>query len=205
MPQAVSSWGRLRGIFFLLIAALVVTSCSDDDDNRTFDEVWKQKNEQAFAEIAKNPEYKELKSPGNNGSIYYKVLKSGGEGAKKIYYNSRVQTYYKGFYVATHENVTAGDVFDKKLLEDGTPYYVAVSSAAVTYDNYGNAQIDAVIEGWTVALQHMVEGDKWEIWVPYQLAYGQYDTYSNGVLTKKGSTTLAFEIEVVKAIGINEF
>lgn len=201
----VSFWGRFSGAsILLLMVALFVTSCSDDDDG-VFDEAWKQKNEEAFAGIAKNPEYNEIKSQGNNGSIYYKVLKKGEEGAKKIFYNSRAEVYYKGFYVATNENIKAGDVFDHKLFEDGSPYYIAVSSAVMSTDSYGNVIVPSVIEGWTVALQEMVVGDKWEVWIPYQLAYGQYDVYNNGRLTMKGSTTLAFEIELVKAIDFNEF
>jgi hypothetical protein len=34
-----------------------------------------------------------------------------------------------------------------------------------------------VIKGWTEAMQLMVEGDKWEMYIPYELAYGA-DGYS---------------------------
>ena len=30
-----------------------------------------------------------------------------------------------------------------------------------------------VIKGWTEAMQLMVQGDKWEMYIPYQLAYGE--------------------------------
>ena len=29
-----------------------------------------------------------------------------------------------------------------------------------------------VIKGWTEAMQLMVQGDKWEMYIPYELAYG---------------------------------
>ncbi|MDR0348967.1 MAG: FKBP-type peptidyl-prolyl cis-trans isomerase [Tannerella sp.] len=197
-----------RVLFFLSIAVTAVSliaSCSKNDDDGVFDKVWKQKNEEAFAAIAKNPGYKELKSLSNYGSIYYKVLKKGEDGAKRVYYNSRAQVYYKGFYVAAHENIKAGDVFDQRLFEDGIPFNVALSAAVSNQSTTNPNGYATTITGWTDVLQHMVEGDKWEVWIPYQLGYGQYDVYNSGKLTMKGSTTLAFEIELVKAIDLNEF
>ena len=41
-------------------------------------------------------------------------------------------------------------------------------------------------------LQHMVEGDKYEVWIPQQLAYGASD---NGDIP--AYSTLIFEIELV--------
>ena len=45
-----------------------------------------------------------------------------------------------------------------------------------------------VIKGWTEALQLMKEGDKWELWVPSELAYGDK---SRGKFIKPGSSTPA--------------
>lgn len=178
----VSPWGRFRGaVLFLFVATLFFTACSDDDDKQRFDDTWRVKNEQKFDEIANNPEYTELKSPGNNGSIYYKVLKKG-EGTQPIYSTSSVSVYYKGWYTVTHENRTVGDVFDNKLVENNPPMTTPLSG---------------VVEGWQVALQHMVEGDKWEVWIPFRLGYGRYDSYQNNRLVMEGYATLAFEIEVV--------
>lgn len=182
------SWRRFSGAFLLLFVFLI-TSCSDDDDNQTFGDEWRIKNEQKFNEIANNPEYKELKSLGNNGSIYYKVLKKG-EGTKPIYYTSSVKTYYKGWYTVTHEYRKAGDVFESVLPENNPASSYVVS----TLTNSTNLKP----EGWQIALQNMVEGDKWEIWIPARLGYGTrdaYDKYNN--LIMEGNTTLAFELEVV--------
>jgi peptidylprolyl isomerase/FKBP-type peptidyl-prolyl cis-trans isomerase FklB len=190
----------------LLLVAAVATSCSDSGNDDTAMVEWKAANEQAWNEIARNPEYTELKSPGNNGSIYYRVLKKG-DGRKPIYYTSRVGVYYKGWFVASSSdlNISKGQVFDRKLFDDGTPSVFAVSAAGSTYDTYYYTYTPPFpIEGWTIALQHMVKGDRWEIWLPSQLAYGKAgQTDSNSNTTIPGYSTLAFEIEVTNVAGID--
>ena len=54
-----------------------------------------------------------------------------------------------------------------------------------------------VIPGWTEALQLMHEGDKWELYIPQELAYGE-----RGSPPKiKAFTPLKFEIELLKING----
>jgi len=182
-----------RYITFIL-AVLILTACGKDDVEPV-SEVWKRQNEQAINNLANNPEYNALKIPGGtNINIYYRVLQKGT--GKRLYYNSRAEVHYKGWFVATNSDlkIKAGDVFDKRLFDDGIPYKVALSmDGSDSYFGYP-------IEGWRIALQYMVEGDKWEIWIPYQLAYGE---------ASKGSipaySTLAFEIELLKAYDPNTF
>ena len=51
-----------------------------------------------------------------------------------------------------------------------------------------------VIKGWTEAMQLMVEGDKWEMYIPYHLAYGEH-----GKPPKiPAKSTLIFIMELVK-------
>ena len=51
-----------------------------------------------------------------------------------------------------------------------------------------------VIKGWTEAMQLMSEGDKWELVIPSELAYGDR---SMGQQITPGSV-LVFEMEIVK-------
>ena len=178
----------------LLFAVLLITSCKKDKDDPSI-EIWKQQNEKAFNDLAFNPAYTELRMPGAAASIYYRVIQKG-EGKKPVFYNTRAEVYYKGWYVATNAdvNVIAGTVFDQKLFDDGTVFKVAVSSQAA------DASYATVITGWSIALQYMVEGDKWEVHIPYHLAYGE-----NGANAIPGFTTLAFEIELIKAIDPDEY
>jgi FKBP-type peptidyl-prolyl cis-trans isomerase FklB len=54
-----------------------------------------------------------------------------------------------------------------------------------------------VIKGWTEAMQLMVEGDKWEMYIPSDLAYG-----ARGSPPKiPGGSALIFRMEIIKING----
>lgn len=79
--------------------------------------------------------------------LQYKVLKSGkGETPKK---SDTVKAHYKG-------TLLDGSEFDSSY-KRGTPAAFPVSG---------------VIKGWTEALQLMKVGDKWQLFIPANLAYG---------------------------------
>ncbi|MDR3252646.1 MAG: FKBP-type peptidyl-prolyl cis-trans isomerase [Tannerella sp.] len=177
--------------YYIITAVMALTfapSCGDDEVDHL--DAWMLDNQQVLNSIKSNPEYRELKSPGNEGSIYYRVLNKGA-GKDSIYYTSTVSCYYKGWFVADYPyySITKNQVFDKKQFDDGSPFSLIV----------GSVSTGGVIGGWRTVLQHMVEGDKWEVWVPYQLAYGRESLKdSSGNVSIPGYSTLAFEIEVVK-------
>ncbi|MDE6265621.1 MAG: FKBP-type peptidyl-prolyl cis-trans isomerase, partial [Paramuribaculum sp.] len=52
-----------------------------------------------------------------------------------------------------------------------------------------------LIPGWIIALQQMVPGDKWEIYIPAEQGYGRMN--QPGI---PGGSTLVFEIEL---LGVN--
>merc|ERR1712100_668092 len=54
-----------------------------------------------------------------------------------------------------------------------------------------------VIKGWTEAMQLMVEGDKWEMYIPSELGYG--DGGSGAKI--KGGDVLIFQMEIQKIKG----
>ena len=170
---------------FFASTLFCLASCGKEEDNHL--ERWMAANQQALNTIATNPEYKELKSPGNEGSIYYKVLKEG-DGTDSIYYTSMVTCFYKGYFIADYPeyNIKNGRIFDQKLFDDGPPFNVIAGA-------------EGLRNGWKTALYHMVEGDKWEIWIPYQLGYGR-EHYGD----IPGYSTLVFEIEVIGVKGIDD-
>ena len=54
-----------------------------------------------------------------------------------------------------------------------------------------------VIKGWTEAMQLMVEGDKWKLYIPYDLAYGEQGSPPR----IPAYSPLVFEIEIHKVNG----
>jgi len=54
-----------------------------------------------------------------------------------------------------------------------------------------------VIRGWTEAMQLMVQGDKWEMYIPSELAYG--DRGAGGKIP--GGAALVFTMEILKIKG----
>ncbi|EPY33126.1 FKBP-type peptidyl-prolyl cis-trans isomerase FklB [Strigomonas culicis] len=53
-----------------------------------------------------------------------------------------------------------------------------------------------VIKGWTEALQYMVEGEEWEVYLPPDLAYGSRG--AGGVIPP--NATLIFKIQLLKVL-----
>ena len=71
-------------------------------------------------------------------------------------------------------------------LKDGTPFDAGTTSFSP----------NQVIKGWTEAMQLMGEGDKWKLYIPYDLAYGE-----RGSPPKiPGYSPLVFEIEIHKVM-----
>ena len=76
------------------------------------------------------------------------------------------------------------DVTYSGTLKDGTKFDSGTTSFSPSQ----------VIKGWTEAMQLMAEGDKWKLYIPYDLAYGP-----SGSPPKIGPyAPLVFEIEIHK-------
>ena len=100
--------------------------------------------------------------------LQYKIIKEGNGEVPTA--SSRVAVNYKGTLVN-------GEEFDSNM----DPAKPAV---------FGASQ---VIKGWTEALLLMPVGSKWELYIPYDLAYGTRDT---GKI--KPFSALIFEVELLK-------
>lgn len=110
------------------------------------------KGEQWLAQIAAQPGIKKLPC-----GVLYKVIKEGN-GAKPQR-NDEVQVIYEG-------RLMDGTVFD------------ATEKHQESKDSLGNIKPDKfnvghLIKGWTEALLAMPVGSKWDIYIPYDLAYGE--------------------------------
>jgi FKBP-type peptidyl-prolyl cis-trans isomerase FklB len=101
--------------------------------------------------------------------LQYKVIKSGTGATPKL--TDTVEAVYKG-------SLIDGSVFDASDRHEGPAIF----------------EVNRVIKGWTEALQIMKVGDKWELYITGDLAYGPNGN-GRGIGPNK---TLLFEIELVE-------
>jgi FKBP-type peptidyl-prolyl cis-trans isomerase FklB len=106
-----------------------------------------------------------------NSGLQYKVL-TPGTGPKPSSFDD-VTVHYRGSFID-------GRIFDSSY-ERGKPH---------------SFPVNRVIAGWSEALQLMKVGDRWQIFIPHYLAYGEAG-FNNEI---GPSTTLIFEMEL---LGIN--
>jgi len=126
----------------------------------------KESNPAWLAENGKRPGIKTTTT-----GLQYEVIQAGpGKSAKPVM-GGDVECHYKGTLID-------GTQFDASTLH---------GSAPATF------QVGQVIAGWNEALQLMQEGDKWRLFIPSELAYGEQAPPSIGP-----NQILIFEIELVK-------
>lgn len=173
-------------LHFVLVAVcvLIASSCKDESNENDIEkELYKTEQEQAFLAMEVAPGFVKWFSQAGDGFVFAKQLRKGD--GKRAYFNSRVSVYYKG-------TLTDGTVFDQRELLDGVPLKCAVNANYANYNSTTGAGYMSVISGWGVALQNMVEGDKYEVWIPQQLGYGAIDKTEIPAYS-----TLIFEIDLV--------
>ena len=189
--------------WMLVVMLFTLAACSDDDDKIVIDEAWKEINLAAFdarlQDAKTDASLFTINSESGNGQIICKILKKG-EGTETIYYTSKVKCYYKGCFVTNEDgdvisdrnNVLAeGEVFDSALKENSDDPALMTGGSTIIV----NGQSQSTTDGFATALQHMHEGDIWEVWVPYQLGYG-----ISGFGDIKPYTTLVFQIEAKEIV-----
>ncbi|MEM7428565.1 MAG: FKBP-type peptidyl-prolyl cis-trans isomerase [Pseudomonadota bacterium] len=106
-----------------------------------------------------------------DSGIQYKVLNSGAEGGANPTKASTVVVHYEGTLID-------GTVFDSSY-KRGNP---------------ATFPLNGVIPGWTEIVQLMKPGDKWQVVLPPQLAYGERGT--GGAIGP--NETLRFDIELIE-------
>jgi FKBP-type peptidyl-prolyl cis-trans isomerase FklB len=103
--------------------------------------------------------------------LQYKVLKAGDGKGKTPKASDTVKVHY-------HGTLIDGSVFDSSV-QRGEP---------------AEFPVNGVIAGWTEVLQLMKEGDKWQVYIPSKLAYGEQSPSP-----KIGpNATLVFDVELLQ-------
>ena len=104
----------------------------------------KEEGEKFLAKAARDPEVRATKS-----GLMYKVIQEGT--GRKPKATDQVRCHYEGTF-------PDGQIFDSSY-KRGEPAVFGLNQ---------------VIKGWTEGLQLMAEGAKYELYLPYQLAYGEH-------------------------------
>jgi len=170
----------------LLVGAIVIATVSAT-------------NEAGLAFLAANKEKPGVVTLASG--LQYKVL-SAGSGTDHPLVSAPCECHYEG---RTAANYPSGPVFDSSYAR-GQPSTFAPNqvikgeSGAVKHSGPAtltHAFATSRCPGWTEAMQLMVEGDKWELYIPSDLAYGD-----RGRPPKiGGGDCLIFTIEILKIMG----
>lgn len=129
-------------------------------------EAMKKEGEDFLAENAKKEGVVVLPS-----GLQYKVVKEGSD--RMAGRTDTVRCHYEGRFIN-------GQVFDSSY-KRGVPAEFGVNQ---------------VIKGWTEALQLMGEGAEWELYIPYNLAYGEAGAHGS----IPPYSALIFKVEVIKVL-----
>ena len=190
---------NILAIAFMAIFCL--SSCSETDDTVEEFPDWQKKNEAFFvskynaakqAIASGSKEWKVIKCYARNPEtegvvtdyIVVKVLREGSGNGCPLFTDS-VRVHYRGQLLAsaTHKDSKDGElgmVFDKSWGTDEFNEQISVPA---------KFSVSGVVDGFSTALQHMHIGDRWLVYMPHQLGYGE---------TEKSSipaySTLVFDI-----------
>ena len=123
----------------------------------------------------------------NSDYVYVKVLESGSETVSPIYTDT-VRVSYRGRLIPS-ANYPEGKVFDQTYAGTFNWQTTAVSKSVAS----------GFVDGFTTVLLHMHPGDRWRVYIPYQLGYGvNSKSSSTSSESLPGYSTLIFDLALVE-------
>ncbi|MDR2843048.1 MAG: FKBP-type peptidyl-prolyl cis-trans isomerase, partial [Candidatus Symbiothrix sp.] len=143
-------------LFFLSFITLSFTACNSDDDDTTT--AWKHQNDAVYNAVKADTTWMPLPSDTIAGwpkGVYYKALPNSDDddkGTEHPFHTANVTVIYKGYFVNN-----ANDL-------EGTTTFAAEGKTTFLVGGFNR--------GFSIALQNMYIGDKWQICIPYYLGYG---------------------------------
>ncbi len=153
---------KLPYILLLTLFIVGLTSCfGDGDDNWDEYREWRETNENWLAEQA-------LKKNTDGSDYYTKLVPVWDEKAYVLihYFNNRKLTEgnLSPLYTSTVDVKYIGRLYNDEAFDS--------SYTQTTYgDSIYRTKCNAVIAGWTIALEDMRVGDSCEVIIPYQQGY----------------------------------
>lgn len=184
----------IRILFTLTLSVLFgLTSCEESAEVGEFDN-WQQRNTlfiDSIAQVARENAFDDWKiilaeglddskQWGNECYVYCQVLEDGYGTAHPLFTDS-VLVNYSGRLMPS-ATYPAGYRFDSSYSGDFNPSFnVPVGMT-----------LSGTVPGFYTAVQNMVDGDTWKVYIPYQLGYGERAT--SGI---PAYSTLIFDINLV--------
>lgn len=190
-----------RSRYFFLVALVMslfaFTSCSENDDDVEEYADWQNANDTYFTNLYKaaldsvsagNANWKVIRTWTLNKEvatkaeqhIVVKVLNSGTGSGCPLYTDS-VRVNYQGRLIPS-ASYKGGYVFDQSWFGDYNPATAMPAELSV----------NTVVDGFATALQNMRIGDRWLVYIPYNLGYG-----STAKTYIPAYSTLIFDITLV--------
>lgn len=190
-------------IGLLFVTSLSIVSCGESDGTEDLYADWEVRNQRYIDSIATVAEANQGEGVGQwriirsyklgelglnetgkvNENVYCKILAKGDEELSPLFTDS-VDTHYKGWLIPLSNGREV--VFDKSYAGDDLDLEIDVPRGF---------WVGKVVTGWTTALQAMKAGDRWEVYIPYDLAYGK-----TGTDNISGYSTLIFDMYLSKVI-----
>lgn len=210
-----------KRIYFLPLLCLVISfliSCSETDDVTEYVN-WQERNE-AFIDSLQRV-YDAKTDPNlfcvvdrEGVNVFYKKIRSVSEG-EPPYFTSRVYVYKRGmlideqlfastnteFYSTLYAGLT---VFDRNFSGDDpgaldSPIWLYMQPR---YNSSNALKYPLMRNGLIAIAQIMREGERWEVYVPWQSGYGNNSANSTSyyelITTVPGYSALIYDIELIE-------
>ncbi len=196
-----------RGIHFVwalasLLFAVSLVSCSDDSEDDYEWANWQSKNDTYWTDL-----YAQAQQNIAAGDTTWKIIPCWTLANQKPFDSSITLTYDPTDYIIVHVVDSGTDPTSPMLTDSVRIHYLGRMIPSPTYTdgyifdasyNYNEPYnlstmrpMDAVagvfIKGFTTALLNMHRGDRWTVYVPYNLAYGS-STPSTSTSSSTGYT-----------------
>lgn len=185
---------NILALLVLMFAPLCFMACSESDDTVEEFPDWKNRNEAYFNDIyekaksindgswkiIRNYTLEDTIPTSNTDYIVVEVLEEGNGSGCPMFTDS-VLVNYRGRIIPS-TSYPDGYVFDQSYTGDYNPQTAMPSQLYV----------GSLIDGFATALQYMHIGDRWRVYIPYQMGYGTTATTSIPAYS-----TLIFDISLV--------
>lgn len=195
-------------IGLLFVTSLSIVSCSESDGGEDPYANWEERNQRYIDSISVVAEANQgnevgqwkiirsyklpplgLNETGNvNDNVYCKIQWKG-DGTESPISTDSVDVHYRGQFIPLNNGKEV--IFDQSYQGE-----LDLLTSRTT-----GFWVNGVVTGWTTALQQMKAGDRWEVYIPYDLGYGK-ETYSprGASISIPGYSTLIFDLTLAKVI-----